>query len=369
MKPEFEDLRKLATEKKEIKHKIEEVKGERIHIFSYMISTPELFKTPLERECRGITFDDSGKILCRPFHKFFNIGEREETLPENIIWDLITIVVPKVDGSLITPVIINDEVLWKSKKTFYSSVALMVQDAWDKGEKWVRQHEEDIWDFWSTNETPIFELTSPSNKVVIDYGKEKKLTLLASRHNFSGQYWVPPDFKDKELSKEIMKKDFSYKTFIEKTKNMENIEGFCLYSIDDKIYKIKTEWYLARHRLISELSYKNTLNMIKEETIDDLISQMRVEGLIEKVEKIEALYKEFKLLIDKHYEETEKLYEQIINSFDGEFTKKDIVMECKSRAPKQLPLVIGAYNGNLFDLAFDRAFNELLEKYKGKILL
>ncbi len=34
----------------------------------------------LRRECRGIIFDTAtGEILRRPFHKFFNVNEREET--------------------------------------------------------------------------------------------------------------------------------------------------------------------------------------------------------------------------------------------------------------------------------------------------
>jgi hypothetical protein len=33
----------------------------------------------IRRECRGIGFDSNNKCVCRRFHKFFNINERDET--------------------------------------------------------------------------------------------------------------------------------------------------------------------------------------------------------------------------------------------------------------------------------------------------
>ena len=37
-------------------------------------------KFQIRRECRGIGFDNiTGKCVCRRFHKFFNINEKEET--------------------------------------------------------------------------------------------------------------------------------------------------------------------------------------------------------------------------------------------------------------------------------------------------
>ena len=34
----------------------------------------------IRRECRGLIFDTTtGQLISRPYHKFFNAGEREET--------------------------------------------------------------------------------------------------------------------------------------------------------------------------------------------------------------------------------------------------------------------------------------------------
>ena len=55
---------------------------------NYAVVTPESF-WPLDegaimrRECRGLIFDAlTGEILRRPFHKFFNFGERLDLLPQ-----------------------------------------------------------------------------------------------------------------------------------------------------------------------------------------------------------------------------------------------------------------------------------------------
>ena len=125
--PRFQDFIDLSLNVKEIRHSTEYVDGKTMHIFCYMIATPELFINPLERECRGIVFNDLGECVCRPFHKFWNIAEREETLPQNIDWDNIGPITLKYDGSLLTPVVINEKIFWKTKKSFYSSVAQEVQ--------------------------------------------------------------------------------------------------------------------------------------------------------------------------------------------------------------------------------------------------
>lgn len=35
------------------------------------------FDRPMRIECRGLKFGEDGRLLARPFHKFFNLGERE----------------------------------------------------------------------------------------------------------------------------------------------------------------------------------------------------------------------------------------------------------------------------------------------------
>ncbi len=68
------------------------------------IDTAERRRRQLVRECRGITFDaKSGQVIARKFHKFFNLGERDETRPHRIDWTRPHLRLVKADGSLMTP--------------------------------------------------------------------------------------------------------------------------------------------------------------------------------------------------------------------------------------------------------------------------
>ena len=54
----------------------------------------------IRRECRGIIFDsNTGDIIRRPFHKFFNVNEREETQDHVIDLSRPHAILEKLDGS------------------------------------------------------------------------------------------------------------------------------------------------------------------------------------------------------------------------------------------------------------------------------
>jgi len=53
----------------------------------------------IRRECRGLIFDtETGKLISRPYHKFFNVGEKEETQLNKINLHEPHVVLEKLDG-------------------------------------------------------------------------------------------------------------------------------------------------------------------------------------------------------------------------------------------------------------------------------
>lgn len=54
----------------------------------YVYSLPDSFADPYRKECRGLKFDPSGRILARPLHKFVNLGETEETQPHRVAFSI-----------------------------------------------------------------------------------------------------------------------------------------------------------------------------------------------------------------------------------------------------------------------------------------
>lgn len=61
----------------------------------------------IRRECRGILFHPDGRIMARRLHKFFNVGERDETQPHLIDLSRPHVILEKLDGCLSADTIVR----------------------------------------------------------------------------------------------------------------------------------------------------------------------------------------------------------------------------------------------------------------------
>jgi RNA ligase len=148
---------------------------------SFTMSGPDDVGGAIRRECRGIVFDPNGFIMSRPFHKFFNIGEKEETQPHVIDFSRPHTIMTKLDGSMLRPLYLNGKIRWGTKMGF-SEVAEFAEEYVAKNPKYNDFAELCL----SQCLTPIFEYVGPHNKVVLNY--EEGMTLLAVRELVSGKY-------------------------------------------------------------------------------------------------------------------------------------------------------------------------------------
>lgn len=262
--------------------------GKTVTIVCYMVSDDEIWKTPHGRETRGVAFDESGMPICVPFHKFFNVNEKEITqafmVEGAMSWGFY--VAEKMDGSMVTPYVDGDKVIFKTKKSFYSDVAIMATE--------FAQTKQNILNFchaWSDIYTPIFEFTSPDQKIVLDYGEEPQLTLLAMRDNTSHRY-ASREFLEstaQQFGVPLVKlEDFeTLEDILEAAKTREGIEGWVIYT-DRDLYKVKTRWYVDRHNLI-DIRERDVAEMVFDDTIDDLMANIEEVGGPEAVEKVENI--------------------------------------------------------------------------------
>lgn len=145
----------------------------------------QVYFAAIRRECRGIIFDSkTGDIIRRPLFKFFNINERDETQLHNLDFSKEHWIDTKLDGSMIAVFMHEGELVYGTKMVapdFHELVKKFV-DASDVGyETFCRR-------VITKGYTPIFEFMHPQKRIVIDYGKEPALTLLAARHMVSGQF-------------------------------------------------------------------------------------------------------------------------------------------------------------------------------------
>jgi RNA ligase len=223
-------------------------------------------------ECRGSTFDkESGLLISLPFEKFFNVNEKAHT-QANIVQEYdVNFILDKRDGSMITPAIVNGQVFLKTKKSFYSDVAV---DANKNMTRAVLNLCEMLLDHGIC---PIFEFTSPDNKVVLDYGTEPNFVLLAARSMTTGDYLPFQDLErfGEQFGVEVVQRVTDMETVADCLRAVDyrdGIEGWVIYT-DEGRFKVKTKWYIDRHHLI-DIRERDIARFVLDDVLDDLIPNL-----------------------------------------------------------------------------------------------
>jgi T4 RnlA family RNA ligase len=269
-----------------VRFKVEEVNGIPVEIISYMIADKEFWENDMALETRGVAFNViTGECLCCPLNKFFNVGERPDTQPD-IVKDSFIEVYEKRDGSMVTPVLIDGSIHWKTKKSFYSDVAKLAQslvprNVYDLASRCLSQ-----------GYTPIFEFTHPDTRIVLDYGKQPHFTLIAVRNNETGEFlsWLYLEVLVAPFEIPTVKKyEKTWEELMHDVEHAVGIEGYVLVLQDGRRVKLKTKWYLELHRTMTELRERDVVEAVLNETVDDMKSLLTSQGKdlapIEAIEK------------------------------------------------------------------------------------
>lgn len=231
------------------------------------------------REARGLIFcSKTGELLSRPFHKFFNVGERDDVMDVDL--SRPHVIMEKLDGSMIRPFRIGDTVRWGTKMGI-TDVAMQAEEFVAKNPQYQRFAKAALLDneyMW----TPIFEWCSRQQRIVVDY-PEDTLVLLAMRDNFTGRYmdraglesigrlWDIPVVRVMDMSwtsdlphaRVDQIKDFVH--------DLTGVEGFVIQFADGHMVKLKTDEYVALHRAKSLLeNERDVVGLILDEKTDDL---------------------------------------------------------------------------------------------------
>lgn len=221
----------------------------------YVVTKENTFDSPQARECRGIKFYPDGRIMARPFHKFFNRGERPEEEPEEIEWVTIH---EKLDGSMIHPGFDHRGELVFMTRAGRTDVARQAEA------HYLKEHAELLADLLREGFTPIFEFTAPENRIVIGY-PEPCLTLLAIRTNRSGDY-----LHDHTLEAFPAPRTFDLDVLSE-VKDWVGTEGIVLSWPSGYKLKVKADDYVLKHRTKDSMMHeKNVLALVLSDETDDL---------------------------------------------------------------------------------------------------
>jgi RNA ligase len=192
---------------------------------------------------RGIVLDEIGRILARPWPKFFNLGERpDDKLPAET-----PELAKKYDGSLV--IVFWDDVKWRA----------VTRGCWDNVQtqyagRWLEQHDGKL----QRQFTYLFELVAPWNRIVVHYPKDDMI-LLGMVATDTGE-----DFSYREVRNEALRVGLSpveYEVKPIESLNLEdpaikNEEGFVARFSNGFRVKLKYRQYILLHKIVTGLSIK-----------------------------------------------------------------------------------------------------------------
>lgn len=319
-------------------------------VINYAVAFEDTFKwdsedphaSSIRRECRGLIFDTDGKLISRPYHKFFNAGEKEETQLDKINLYEPHVVLEKLDGSMIRPIPTADG--------FRLATKAGITDIAEQAEQFIADkphYSTFIHKSIQKGLTPIFEWCSRKNRIVIDY-PEDQLILTGIRDNNTGSY----------VTYEIMKSYASawsipvvkavnglavqnINLFVQQVREWDDGEGIVLRFDTGHMVKVKADDYVLRHKTKDQISQeKNVLQTILDDSVDDLIPLLTPED----AERLKSFQTAFWASVeDVSYEMAQKF----LSGNDVYPDKKDFAVEFvqKKVDPSHAPVMYGMKGG------------------------
>jgi len=294
-----------------------------------------------ERVSRGLIINKrTGEVVARPFDKFFNWDQGGRKAPYT---SHIVSVTEKVDGSL--------GILYRDGRLKVTTKG----NPFSPQAKWATKFLENYQlDSLPDELTLLFEMIYPGNRIVVDYGNKEDLVLLAARNRFTGEYL--PFYPD------VYELGTRYGFSLPKTYVVNNImellaktgeyspelEGWVIEFSNGDRYKIKTDTYVEMHKMISGLSFKNTLTAVINKEVNyvrDLVPDEFLDEFEGWVSEIESFTNELEEEVNKAYLALPK------------HTRKEFALEAKMSP--LAPFLFCKYDGgNVRDMIYKRAFND-----------
>lgn len=288
--------------------------------------------------CRGlITDDETGKVIVKPFSKFFNYEE----MPNEVPWTTseYMYVQEKMDGSLGILFNYQGEWIMSTRGSFTSEQAI-------RGMEILKSKY--ILDVFEPSVAYICEIIYPENRIVVNY-TEERIVFLGAVINWTFTGWKESDWNELHWTtaqayfkmsgikkcdivetKQIFREHLGHNLYQElKNLNTENKEGYVLrFHPSNTRVKIKFEDYVKLHHVLTNCSsydiWENlrTFGKLPEAFLTDVPDEF-----YEWVKKIETmLNQQYDLTLRIHMAHTSSILR------DGMLTQKEVaerVLELK----------------------------------------
>lgn len=283
----------------------------------------ERLRAAMRREGRGIAFNTkTGALVSRPFHKFFNVGESEDLTIERLGFHLPHMVMDKMDGSLLRPLMTEYGLRWGTKAG--------ITDVGNLAEVWLSdqaKYRDLAMTCIAEHMTPLFEFVSPENRIVARYDVPD-MVLLAVRNNFTGQYMDYDTMKvfaghfGVNVVRQYDPVEGDAESYFSALKASDDLdEGVVIAWSNGHRAKAKTDLYTTLHKIKEKASTeRNLILAILAQDVDDLIPLVPAEESA----AIRAFVDEFWLWIDSLSEDIGGLHEVARATYA---TKKDFAIE------------------------------------------
>lgn len=308
------------------------------------------------REARGIVFHVPTKsVVCRPFSKFFNMDEREETKLENLPTSEFFLT-EKLDGSCVSTYLGNHRIKCATPGSLIST-----QSVW--AEEWLNKHLQKVQDEelkgMHVNDmghlavgaftrdikdlTFIFEAIYPENLNVVLYKGREELVLLTIRQMNGLE--LRPHMVDEYAARYKFSRPRSFKFDLSRTLAFpENEEGYVAYWPKENLrVKIKSPEYVRLHRIKSSFNAKGICEVLAESRFgeflqilpphlqkeaDDIAALLRTQFYDLKIKTEDIFYKvrdlptrkEQALAIQKTPDQ--RLWSLVFNMLDGHYNDR-----------------------------------------------
>lgn len=209
--------------------------------------------------CRGLIFDSvTGEVVARPWEKFFNFGQRDNRIESYAPVE----VTDKMDGSLgILYRRPDGEFAIATRGSFASEQALHATRLLET------VYEDFLVDavgaYWLDQNTYLFEIIYPENRIVCNYGDMDDLVLLGAVDKQRGHYYGPTEAGAQIAWPGPLTEVWKYDRFVDALSfpDRQGKEGIVIRS-GRNIVKLKQADYVELHRIVTNLSPKTIWEML-----------------------------------------------------------------------------------------------------------
>lgn len=277
-----------------------------------------------------------GELVSASFPKFFNLNEGINIIPDPTDSDLKNSnIISKIDGSTLIVSKYNGHLIHRTRGTFNAENLPNGNEIKLLKGKYPLAFDNFLLD---KGISLLFEWTTPSNRIIIDYGPEPDLKLIgAITHSDYSLYTQEQlDYISSEIIKVPRPKIYSYHNLdelINSVQEFTNEEGVVVYFDEDKkLKKIKGLEYLKLHRFKSNATLKNVTEMFFDENFKSIEEYREYINLNFDYECFMMVEPYIKIVFDYYLNITSKIkiLEKYVNGLKG-LSRKDSALDILSK--------------------------------------